>query len=67
MKPPIQIRCPNCNGALVITWIVPENGQVNLACINSDCWTVGCVYRGDLHFVKRTPDENQVKLKTEDQ
>lgn len=49
-KPAIQESCPNCDSAMVVTSIMPQNGQVNIACKNYDCPGIGFISGGKAYY-----------------
>ena len=49
-KPKIQESCPNCDSALVVTSIMPQNGQVNVACKNYECPGIGFILDGKAYY-----------------
>ena len=49
-KPSTHEKCHNCEAKLYISSVVPENGQVNFACVNEECEGSGFIHRGVLYF-----------------
>lgn len=49
-KPKIEIHCIKCEDPMIVTSIIKENGQVNIACKNFDCKTTGFINRGEAYF-----------------
>lgn len=49
-KPSPNEVCPECASRFYISSIIPQNGQVNFACIQSDCPCMGFIHNGMIYF-----------------